>query len=523
MEYLYKLEDSLPRPTFESITFVSKTRRSTLLFRMYNNLADKFRNQFYSETITNCIFSYGVMLYDNFITVNILQTVTPTNNAQPEEDSDVYWLAACMYFAATLFHNNIPPEAEFFYEVYDEETFSSARADVLNVLGGYIIRPTACLFVNDDIGSRNMNIVIKATAILSNEIRLSTYKPSVVASSIIYMVLGYVPDYLKERNKEVCDVIHSYISKEIQTNLSKPSQSTADLNDDIIMLKEIITNKCPETFNDVERPSIKYESKPHVKITDKKYMQVIGNGAGGNVYKVKLESGPVALKVRNGDFGDSADVAFPRLLFSKNYIINLIDMYSTVADTGLIETFMFLELGSFDMDVGITDFGFLANFDYSIVHLHNLIKGLEWCEYHDVLHGDIKPANIVFDGKYCKFIDWNLSVAFVSTLTATDQDVRDYVLYTEMFRPPEFRKRKRLTRITFGMDMWALGITFLIGTGVDYSDAHPQKVGEIEDIRYRALIQSMLVENPRDRVKASVLAECIEKTYKNLLYKSDRL
>lgn len=69
----------------------------------------------------------------------------------------------------------------------------------------------------------------------------------------------------------------------------------------------------------------------------------------------------------------------------------------------------------------------------------------------DIIHGDIKPENILFDGKSATIIDFD----HASTKDVSDPDC----IGTSDFLPPEILSREDHTT---ARDIWSLGVTIAV-------------------------------------------------------------
>ena len=92
--------------------------------------------------------------------------------------------------------------------------------------------------------------------------------------------------------------------------------------------------------------------------------------------------------------------------------------------------------------------------------MKKLIIGLEYLQSFNIIHGDIKPSNIlVFEKDDIKYTDFNLSSIYLEDEKITKK------LYTITYRPPEILEEKASLK----SDIWALGCTFFeIYYGYEY-------------------------------------------------------
>ncbi|GAX78702.1 hypothetical protein CEUSTIGMA_g6140.t1 [Chlamydomonas eustigma] len=153
----------------------------------------------------------------------------------------------------------------------------------------------------------------------------------------------------------------------------------------------------------------------------------------------------------------------------------------------------------------------------------DVMQGLDYLHYHEVVHGDLKPANLMMEANthIVKIVDFGSSVlsrrssgvassasfGFSSAVTAT---------CTPAFRSPESLQAGY--RLSFEMDMWALGVTLYMWVfgELPFSGAAPFMV--YENIRQRevslpthtriseelqSMLHALLNKNPRQRIDIS--------------------
>lgn len=78
-----------------------------------------------------------------------------------------------------------------------------------------------------------------------------------------------------------------------------------------------------------------------------------------------------------------------------------------------------------------------------------IISGLNYLHSCGIIHGDLKPSNILYKDNNVKICDFSLS-RFASLKIPGDK------YYTSIYRPPELRASNNLS---FASDIWALGCT----------------------------------------------------------------
>ena len=134
--------------------------------------------------------------------------------------------------------------------------------------------------------------------------------------------------------------------------------------------------------------------------------------------------------------------------------------------------------------------------------MKKLLIGLEYLHSFNIIHGDIKPSNILVFGEDIKYTDFNLS-----SLHLTDRKINRR-LYTMTYRPPEISE----DRASLKSDIWALGCTFFeIYYGYEYFNYSKEKKffhiknsfeNKEENLLFNDLIKNMIC--PDENLRFSI-------------------
>ena len=197
--------------------------------------------------------------------------------------------------------------------------------------------------------------------------------------------------------------------------------------------------------------------------TEYRVLKKVGSGTFGVVYKVinNVTTEVRALKIARRDvYGfDDPDVDTSislRDLQKEVYVLRLLGSHVNIISLTGVSQFR----NNFYMEfeyVKLTLTEFLENNDDFLddggdkVLIKQLMLALSWCHSHDVLHGDIKPDNIMItEDMTLKLIDFGSSRIFKGSI------INDEIV-TLWYRPPEVLMRARM--ITKSVDIWSAGCT----------------------------------------------------------------
>jgi len=173
----------------------------------------------------------------------------------------------------------------------------------------------------------------------------------------------------------------------------------------------------------------------------------IGQGGFGSVYKVTKDAQNFAIKSQR--FRDSLmEVAILRTL-KHNHIIKI----SSFGFTSMNESFIKLTWYETDLAKAIKIHQVLE----PNVILKNLLSGLVYLHNNGVIHGDIKPDNILLNNSNDIVIaDFGLAIPFVAGAKSRIKRTNAYTFY---YRDPRIHQQDY--NYSFEADVWALGITLV--------------------------------------------------------------
>jgi serine/threonine protein kinase len=137
-------------------------------------------------------------------------------------------------------------------------------------------------------------------------------------------------------------------------------------------------------------------------------------------------------------------------------------------------------------------------------HIVRLIcRGLERIHRLGVVWGDLKPQNILFDGRRVVFIDFE-------SATRVLKESRKQSWGTAEFAPPEWKKPFSGS-VSLAHDIYSLGVTIALLSGVRLASMrHSNTAGaRCADRRYNAIIQTMMARNSRKRPSAMEICRSV--------------
>jgi hypothetical protein len=217
----------------------------------------------------------------------------------------------------------------------------------------------------------------------------------------------------------------------------------------------------------------------------------LGKGGYGEVYKTRIGSSQVAVKVQDNTPEAIREIAIMSTLNNPN--IQSIKTFSIDNDKTIIH--MILRISSlfnliykthtFDDSYSQHNNVWINKnkSPYQLVDIYlrrsfaiQLFSGLSYLHSLGVIHGDIKPANLLItDSNVLKISDFGLSIPYSNLLRFTEKKYAE--VYTEEYRDVNMKNKYDI--FSFEADIWASGITVLeLETGI----LPTIKLDKIEDV-----------------------------------------
>ena len=296
--------------------------------------------------------------------------------------------------------------------LYYGKRFTALHIDIVKKLNGNLIRPSTVFFATAAKAHQDFAML----SYFSN--KLLYYKSSLIAETINYMLTGHHKIYLIAEMP--CQLLLDIDQMDLKINIKYQCEEQQKL-------KSILINK-PKIWH----------------LGDFTKLEKVGEGAGGKVYKIKPNLGKIKYVLKT--IKNNIEVSILEMMclqILKNP--NIIQLYGFKILPKKTE--LYLTLGQGDLRSMIHDLGDLNKY------FKQLLKGLDYCHYHNIIHRDIKPENIIYDGQL-KLIDFGLAVPYYRLKTYLDP----LLCGTMNYRAPEALLGD--TQYDNKVDVWALCLVF---------------------------------------------------------------
>lgn len=242
-------------------------------------------------------------------------------------------------------------------------------------------------------------------------------------------------------------------------------------------------------------------------------VELMGSGASAEVWKAldtKANNMSVALKIFNSDI--SKQGTYGLSVFQKEFTTvfnmthtNLLRPSGYDVNEGCpYLTMQFCENGSATSMVGRMDEKELLHF------IHDVAAGLEYLHDHNIIHQDIKPDNVLVDDN-CNFLLTDFGISKKEGASSNE------IGGTRAYMAPEVYSGKT----TKESDIWSLGATAVelltgnppFGENGGLAEAQGEQMETLPtklQPQVKALLKSMLAEDPKKRPSASQIRRSIE-------------
>jgi serine/threonine protein kinase len=187
----------------------------------------------------------------------------------------------------------------------------------------------------------------------------------------------------------------------------------------------------------------------------------LGKGSYGAVYRVKEDTSIMALKT----FNYFSDPSLTEVMIGKSIVhpnvLTISKLYDWPSCKPNGQIGYTLPLGLYDasrLPQGESDGEAMIRKVF-----FDTLNGIYELHANNILHGDIKPQNIIVFGDHpsrqliAKVSDLGLARNLDGSGTISSRKI----FYTSWYRPPEFFAPMKPTHLTKAMDIWALGVTFV--------------------------------------------------------------
>lgn len=225
----------------------------------------------------------------------------------------------------------------------------------------------------------------------------------------------------------------------------------------------------------------------------------IAKGLYGSIYLYNINNNKVAVKkMITNDIKDIETTSLKEIHFSNkikgcNFVINVFKSYFTKDYTYLVMNYHKTDLSGFINNVDLNE-----RILYFEQIMFQLVNGLNCLNSRGILHGDIKPGNILVDyeledGKLLYEPKVYIADFGLSKQMPCNNKKRCYepdILYTRTYRPYELLvfgedfdmlENYHVNKYDENTDVWALGVTLLEYLTVNSNYEHTENDYEYED------------------------------------------
>ncbi len=219
-------------------------------------------------------------------------------------------------------------------------------------------------------------------------------------------------------------------------------------------------------------------------------------GSSSTIYKALWQDQIVALKIIQDDKnGICKEVLSEISILNELKHPNIIKLYDVVLEKR--KSILILELADRDLSYDI------QQKNYNVLFMFQLCRAVAYCHEHHIIHGDIKPQNILIKNEQIKLADFGLSQKIIINTLKT------FNIVSLWYRAPELLKKQGYS---YSIDVWSIGCVwseYLTGQVLFKGNMHNQLqlYNDIPSLRLceNLWLADLLMIDPSKRIRLTKL------------------
>lgn len=431
--------------------------------------------------------------------------------------------------ACAMVSNSTYSYDDFWYKMDD-----NIIHDIINRFDGKLIIPSIITYVRSisDLLKIEQEYVEDITIIIASDGQYYDLNPTLVAIDIICYA-SYLFDY--DVKSLVCGGLVGNIHRTCLKFIENNNSLFPVINDRILSKKNTIIG-----ITLYEKPKINIAARETAPVEknpiEYKKLNIIANGKNRIVTLRHFNGERVAIKKIIDDYG-ICEIAIMKCVESP-FILSAKSFYFKGSNTYIV-----MEKAIRDLHNEITIYsGGMGNYnetyykcqpvfeDY-VIDLRDrrkiakqIIQGVDCLHRHGIIHGDIKPQNILmFENKNIKLADFGLSK--IGITERNDSRMKNKNIFSLWYRPYEFLLPNESDYLKYGaeVDMWAVGCVLIeMETGIVPFNGDNNKemilkidrllernLNWLKDGIFKEMILGMLNRDPENRLISSDALEML--------------
>lgn len=420
VEYMHELEKKIKRPCK-----VYGKEMSVYRLSIVTDIYICCENTNLDKNIISIDFPLVVVLFEDYACITKLLL-------SPKNDTTITGLI----HSCSVIAKNLCSGSTFYEDVPN-------AGEITKALELSLVRPAPIYFLQNDKKNQDIRELAKITHFINN---LIDYPPSMIADAC-RILMGINPvKYEPKSILKICFTIYYELSN-FPFNLNDKRFLKLKITYDKLLSKIDKGLYSKKTFVSPKNLRSPRNIKP--KQYNLKQGAKLGEGVSGSVFKMVDNKKIYAVK-KEEEF-NYVEIAALKLMANLNskYIVKIEDM---ILDDG--GCFIMFEVGSYSLENAMKT---RINLDSPFLvfsSLQNILSGLVELHNADVIHCDLKPANVVWfeESNRYKLIDLGLS----NIMTSVKQ-IFSTEIVTPIYRAPELFDPD-VERYDFSIDIWSFGI-----------------------------------------------------------------